>query len=263
MHYFSPVPKIPLLEIVKTDRTPDWVLGTAIDVGLKQGKTIIVVNDGPGFYTTRILALYMNEALDLLKDGGNFRDVDTALKDFGFPMGPFELFDLVGIDVASKITEVLSDYFDGRGLIPNTSSARMAADGLLGMKSGGGFYEYGDSKSHSRKKDVNEDAYTYFGDERLSFSSYEIQQRLALAMINEATYCLDEGVLKSARDGDIGAVFGLGFPPFRGGPFRYVDAVGASEFVRRLDSLREKYGSQFAPSPLLSTSAAEGRPFYD
>ena len=263
MHYFSPVPKIPLLEIVKTDRTPDWVLGTAIDVGLKQGKTIIVVNDGPGFYTTRILALYMNEALDLLKDGGNLRDIDTALKDFGFPMGPFELFDLVGIDVASKITEVLSDYFDGRGLIPNTSSARMAADGLLGMKSGRGFYEYGNSKSHSRKKDVNEDAYTYFGDERLSFSSYEIQQRLALVMINEATYCLDEHVLKSARDGDIGAVFGLGFPPFRGGPFRYVDAVGASEIVRRLDSLREKYGSQFAPSPLLSTSAAEGRRFYD
>jgi 3-hydroxyacyl-CoA dehydrogenase/enoyl-CoA hydratase/3-hydroxybutyryl-CoA epimerase len=263
MHYFSPVPKIPLLEIIRTDGTPEWVLATAIDVGLRQGKTVIVVNDGPGFYTTRILALYMNEALDVLRDGGSIPDVDTAVKNFGFPIGPFELFDLVGIDVASKITEVLSDYFVGRGIVVNAGSASMAADGLLGKKSGRGFYEYDRSGDQARKKDLNDEAYAYFSEERHPFSSADIQQRLALVMINEATYCLEEGVLQSAKDGDVGAVFGLGFPPFRGGPFRYVEAVGASEIVRRLESLRELHGPQFTPSGSLAAKGAEKGSFYN
>ncbi len=257
MHYFSPVPKIPLLEIIRSDRTPDWVLATAVQVGLKQGKTIIVVNDGPGFYTTRILAIYLNEALDLLNDGGRVREVDSAMKDFGFPMGPFELFDLVGLDVAAKITEVLADYFTERGISPNTAAAAMAEDGLLGRKSGRGFYEYGGKRDHARKKDVFANAYAYFGDERRSLPEEDIRQRLALVMVNEATYCLDEGVLQTARDGDVGAVFGLGFPPFRGGPFRYVDSVGTEEIVSRLEALSRSHGPQFTPSPLLSARAAE------
>lgn len=263
MHYFSPVPKIPLLEIIRTERTPEWVLATAIDVGLRQGKAIIVVNDGPGFYTTRILAVYLNEALDLLNDGKEIREIDSAMKDFGFPMGPFELFDLVGIDVASKITEVLSDYFNTRGIIPNASASSMAGDNLLGRKSARGFYTYTGKSSHARIKDVNDEAYGYFSKDKRPFAAEDIQQRLALSMVNEAAYCLHEGVLQSAQDGDVGAVFGLGFPPFRGGPFRYVDVVGTAEIIRRLEKLESAHGPQFAPSPLLSQRAAEDASVYD
>ena len=246
MHYFSPVPKIPLLEIVRTKSTPDWVLATAIDVGLKQGKTVIVVNDGPGFYTTRILAIYMNEALDVLADGGRIDDVDGAMKDFGFPMGPFELFDLVGLDVASKITEVLSSYFKGREIAPNDRASEMSEAGLKGRKSGRGFYTYdGDEKDK-----VNDAAYGCFGGRaRRELDRSAIQERLSLVMVNEAGYCLDEGILQSAQDGDVGAVFGLGFPPFRGGPFRYAEAIGTGELHRRLESLRERHGPQFTPAP--------------
>ena len=246
MHYFSPVPKIPLLEIVRTKSTPDWVLATAIDVGLKQGKTIIVVNDGPGFYTTRILAVYMNEALDVLAAGGRIDDVDRAMKDFGFPMGPFELFDLVGLDVSAKITEVLSKYFEERGIAPNGRASKMTEEGFAGRKSGRGFYTYdGDEKD-----EVNEAAYQFFdGGSRGDLDPSAVQERLSLVMVNEAAYCLDEGILQSAQDGDVGAVFGLGFPPFRGGPFRHAETIGAGEVRRRLESLRDRYGPQFTPAP--------------
>ena len=246
MHYFSPVPKMPLLEIVRTKSTPDWVLATAVDVGLKQGKTIIVVNDGPGFYTTRILALYMNEALDVLADGGRIDAVDSAMKDFGFPMGPFELFDLVGLDVAAKITEVLSKYFEDREITPNERASKMAEAGLTGRKSGRGFYTYDGDK----KDGVNESAYEYFGGgAKRDLDRSEVQERLSLVMVNEAAYCLDEGILQSSQDGDVGAVFGLGFPPFRGGPFRYAEVIGAGEMHRRLELLRERHGPQFTPAP--------------
>lgn len=265
MHYFSPVAKMPLLEIVRTANTPDWILGTAIDVGLRQGKAVVVVHDGPGFYTTRILAVYLNEALDLLRDGGRIREVDTAMKNFGFPMGPYELIDLVGVDVASKITEVLKEYFSGRGIRPNDAAEKLVRSDYLGRKSGKGFYVYDGKRENARKTEENDDVYGYFAGSggSGSFTEKEIQQRLALVMINEAAYCLDEGILSSARDGDIGAVFGLGFPPFRGGPFRYVDSIGTGELVRRLEALRDRHGPQFGPPALLSERAAKNQPVYD
>ncbi len=248
MHYFSPVPKIPLLEIVRTEHTPVWVLATAIEIGLKQGRTIIVVNDGPGFYTTRILALYMNEALDILSDGGRIDVVDQVMKEFGFPMGPFELFDLVGLDVASKITDVLTDHFESREIRPNHRASAMVEGGLKGQKSGRGFYTY----DGADKNEVNDGAYDYFGGpERGELDRKAVQDRLSLVMVNEAAYCLDEGILQSSRDGDVGAVFGLGFPPFLGGPFRYAEAFGEKRLRERLDELRTLHGPQFTPAPSL------------
>lgn len=248
MHYFSPVAKMPLLEIIRTERTPDWVLATAFEIGLTQGKTIIVVNDGPGFYTTRILALYLNEALDVLSDGGSIEVVDRIMKDFGFPMGPFELFDLVGLDVASKITDVLGEYMGGRGIRPNERASAMVEGGLMGQKSKRGFYVY----DGTVKDEVNEGAYDYFGGpDRGELDIGAIRDRLSLVMVNEAAYCLDEGVLQSARDGDVGAVFGLGFPPFRGGPFRYAETFGTDRLHERLTELRERHGRQFEPAPML------------
>ena len=258
MHYFSPVPKVPLLEIVRTPKTPRWVLATAVDVGLAQGKTIIIVNDGPGFYTTRVLAVYMNEALNLLDDGADIDRVDRLMRQFGFPMGPYELFDLVGIDVAAKITSVLSDFFSEREIRPNTKAAHMVSAGMKGRKSERGFYVYDDG----RRKNVDSDAYTYFrAASRVEMSDEIVIQRLVLSFANEAIHCLEDGIIESARDGDVGAVFGLGFPPFLGGPFRYVDLRGALTILRRLEQLRDKHGAQFSPSDMLREHARDDRAF--
>ena len=265
MHYFSPVPNIPLLEIIKTDQTAEWAVATARAVGLRQGKTVIVVNDGPGFYTTRILAIYMNEALLLLEEGGDARQIDEAMERFGFPMGPYELFDLVGIDTAAKITGVLSDFFDARNASVTRSAEKLVEVNLLGQKNGRGFYEY-DTGGPGRpdKGKLNDEVYRFFGGkDRHKMNPELIQQRLALIMVNEAIHCLGEGILTSPKDGDVGAVFGLGFPPFRGGPFRYVDAENAPAVIARMDRLRKAYGERFTPAPLLQEHAHSGTSFYE
>ncbi len=262
MHYFSPVPNIPLLEIIKTDDTADWALATAYDVGLKQGKTVIVVGDGPGFYTTRILALYMNEALLLLKEGGDIEQIDEAMMDFGFPMGPFELFDLVGIDVSAKITALMDRYLAERDLKISTSAATLERAGYLGQKNGTGFYHY--EEGGTDPQGVNDGVYVFFGGEdRKELLEPRIQERMALIMVGEAVRCLEEGILQSPTDGDLGAVFGLGFPPFRGGPFRYADRQSPQGLLTRLERLQKAHGERFRPAQLLYEYAQHGTRFHE
>lgn len=265
MHYFSPVPQMPLVEIIKTEETADWVLATAYETALRQGKTVIVVNDGPGFYTTRILAVFMNEALLLLEEGADIAQVDAAMVQFGFPMGPYALFDLVGMDVAAKITEVMGRYFTGRDMAISSSARKLVDAGYTGQKSGIGFYHYEKgAPGKVQKKNVNETIYAYFGGpSRNKMDTTEIQHRLALMMVNEATYCLQEGILQSPRDGDLGAVFGLGFPPFRGGPFRYIDQETAPATAARLSRLMVQHGERFKPSALLQEHASNGASFFN
>lgn len=256
MHYFSPVPKMPLLEIITTDKTADWALATAYDVGLKQGKTPIVVGDKPGFYTTRIISIYMNEALILLEEGVSIPAIDRAMKDFGFPVGPVKLIDEIGMDVGAKIGKVLGDFV-GERIGINTLFSRMMDAELLGRKSGAGFYNYGADRG------VNAKALEIIGaKEAKELSSQEIQDRLAFTMMNEAVHCLQEDVLKSPSDGDVSAVFGLGFPPFLGGPFWYMDALGIDKVVERLQELEKTYGKRFAPAQLLVDYAKEGKDFF-
>ena len=260
MHYFSPVQKLPLLEIIKTDKTPDWVLGTAFRAGLEQGKTVIVVGDAPGFYTTRILALFMNEALVMLEEGGDIAEIDKAMRDFGFPVGPIKLLDEVGIDVGAKINEVMRPFLEERGVKLSTKGKDVVEAGYKGRKNKQGFYKYEEGK---KSKEVNSEIYQFFGSKaRKSFGQEVIQERLSLMMINEAVRCLGEGVLSSPKDGDVGAVFGLGFPPFLGGPFWYLDRVGLSEAVTRLERLEGQHGVRFKPADLLKEYAREGRHFY-
>jgi 3-hydroxyacyl-CoA dehydrogenase / enoyl-CoA hydratase / 3-hydroxybutyryl-CoA epimerase len=258
MHYFSPVEKMPLLEIIVTDQTADWVTATCVEYGKRQGKTVIVVRDGTGFYTSRILGPYMNEAAWLLAEGAAIEDLDEALMDWGFPVGPIVLLDEVGIDVGQKVAGIMEKAFGERIKAPSTMDA-LIQDDRKGRKNGRGFYKY----ENGKKAGVDHSVYEVLGQtaDRKSFPKEEIQQRLGLAMINEAALCLQEGILRSARDGDIGAIFGLGFPPFTGGPFMYVDRVGASEIVRRLERFAERYGKRFEPAEILRQHARDGKRF--
>jgi 3-hydroxyacyl-CoA dehydrogenase/enoyl-CoA hydratase/3-hydroxybutyryl-CoA epimerase len=153
MHYFSPVPKMPLLEIVVTDRTADWALDTAWAFGTRQGKTCIVVKDGPGFYTTRILAPYLNEATLLLEEGASIEEIDSALKDFGYPVGPVALIDEVGIDVAAHVAADLGKAFADRGLETGDTLTRLFKAGYHGRKNRHGFYTYPPEKKKGRTAD--------------------------------------------------------------------------------------------------------------
>lgn len=258
MHFFSPVPKMPLLEIIVTDQTDDSVTATCVAFGKRIGKTVIVVRDGVGFYTSRILAPYMNEAAHLLAEGAAIEDIDRAMVQWGFPVGPITLLDEVGIDVAAHVAPIMHRAFGDR-LRPPDTMQRIVADGRYGRKNKRGFYTY-DGKS----KQVDQTVYDLLphGRQRKSIPLAEIQQRLSLAMINEAALCLQEGILRSPRDGDLGAIMGLGFPPFRGGPFRYVDAEGAGAIVARLESLASRLGGRLAPAPILLEMARSGRTFY-
>lgn len=262
MHYFSPVPKMPLLEIVVAESTAGWATSVAHAFGTKQGKTCIVVKDGPGFYTTRILAPFLNEAVLLVEEGARVEDVDRAMKDFGYPVGPLALVDEVGIDVAAHVADELGHVFAERGLEGSGAMPRLYEAGLHGRKNGRGFYLY-PAKKKKGPKPVNHEVYSLLGGaERRPIPETEIQDRLALLMVNEAVHCLQEGVISSPRDGDLGAILGLGFPPFRGGPFRYVDAVGASTIVDRLEALVREHGRRFAPVTMLTEMVKNRGRFY-
>lgn len=253
MHYLSPAHRIPLVEIVVTDRTAPWVTATCLALAEKQGKTAIVVRDGVGFYTTRILAAFVNEAMFALTEGAPIEEIDRALVDFGFPVGPIKLIDEVGIDVATQAITLLHRAFGAR-MAPAPGIESLLADQRRGRKNHRGFYRYG------RERGVDESVYGTLGvtPRPGDHPSHALAWRCTLAMVNEAARCLGEGVLRSARDGNIGAVFGLGFPAFRGGPFRFLDRIGPRPIVDRLERLRAAHGSRFEPAPLLVEAARDG-----
>jgi 3-hydroxyacyl-CoA dehydrogenase/enoyl-CoA hydratase/3-hydroxybutyryl-CoA epimerase len=258
MHYFSPVQKMPLLEVIVTPRTSKEATATAVALGKRQGKTVIVVGDGPGFYTSRVLAPYMNEAAEVLAEGAAIEAIDGALVDFGFPVGPITLLDEVGIDVGEKVGKILHEAFGDR-MRPPAALHEVVAGGRLGRKNRRGFYTYDE-----KKKRVDESVYDLLpgGRTRKAVDAREVQDRLVVQMVNEAIRCLGEGILRSPRDGDVGAVFGLGFPPFRGGPFRWADALGTRALLDKVEALRSRYGDRFEPAPLLIEHGRGNRPFH-
>ena len=265
MHYFSPVPKMPLLEIIKTDKTADWVIATCFDVGVRQGKTVIVVNDGPGFYTTRILAPLMNEAQLMLDEGGDILQIDREMNLFGYPVGPITLSDEVGIDVGAHIMsgELMQEMLKQRpDFKVSKTLLEISKAGYKGRKNKKGFYKYDESgKKVSVQVDPN--IYSFYGgNTRKKFDANEIHMRCVMAMVNEAALCLEEGIIENPLDGDIGAIFGLGFPPFRGGPFRYVDTLGAQQVVDILNDLAATHGARFKPAQILVDYAKSGKKFY-
>lgn len=260
MHYFSPVYKMPLLELISTDHTSDETIGMAKALASSQGKTVIQVKDGPGFYTTRILTSYLREALLLLAEGARIDDVDRAMKVFGFPVGPLTLMDEIGIDVAARVGHTLGKAYAGRWF-PCDTASRLSNAGFRGRKNQTGFYRY--SKKDDSRKQVNRKVYSFFSDtidQPVSVS--QIKERLVLIMINEAALCLQEDVISSARDGDIGAVMGLGYPPFRGGPFHYVDTRGPGDIVAGLEQMARRDRTRFQPAQILVDMAHHSKKFF-
>lgn len=258
MHYFSPADRMPLLEIVVTDQTAPAVTVTCVAYGKRQGKTVIVVRDGPGFYTSRILAPYLNEAAWLLTEGVAIETVDRTLVDFGFAAGPLALLDEVGIDVGFKVSGILGDAFGARMRAP-AGMQQLVEAGHLGKKSGSGFYEYS-GRSRRRGNRAVYDLLDVQPDKKAT--AIPIAERCTLSMLNEAARCLESGIVRSARDGDVGAVFGLGFPPFLGGPFRFADGLGAAKVVERLEHFASLHGERYRPAESLRRLAQQGRSFY-
>jgi 3-hydroxyacyl-CoA dehydrogenase/enoyl-CoA hydratase/3-hydroxybutyryl-CoA epimerase len=258
MHFFSPVARMPLLEVIPGARTAPDTVRTAAAFGRRLGKTVIVAKDTPGFWINRILAPYMNEAGSLLLVGVAIEEIDRLMVQWGFPVGPITLLDEVGLDVAQKASGVLHDAFGDR-LVPAPAFALLVKDGRLGRKAGKGFYKYANGK----KRGVDPAAYALVGvHPDGGIRPAEILQRLVLTMLNEAARAVGEGVVRSPRDGDIGAIFGFGFPPFRGGPLRHIDDLGAARVTADLERLADRYGERFSPCEVLQDQARRHGKFY-
>ncbi|MGP2515088.1 fatty acid oxidation complex subunit alpha FadJ [Yersinia sp. 2545 StPb PI] len=267
LHYFSPVDKMPLVEVIPHAKTSEETIATTVALARKQGKTAIVVADCAGFYVNRILAPYINEAARCVLDGEPIDSVDKALVNFGFPVGPITLLDEVGIDVGTKIMPILVEQLGPRFAAPPSFDV-ILKDGRKGRKNGRGFYLYpaatkGINWKKKQDKQVDTSVYVLLGvTPKAHIESSVIAQRCTMMMLNEAARCLDESIIRNPRDGDIGAVFGIGFPPFLGGPFRYLDSLGVEKVVKTLRLLAQQYGERFEPCQLLVSMAEQQQTFY-
>jgi enoyl-CoA hydratase/long-chain 3-hydroxyacyl-CoA dehydrogenase len=266
MHYFSPVDKMQLLEIITTDKTDMETKKAAVDVGLKQGKVVIVVGDGPGFYTTRILAPTLSEAIRMLQEGVDPKKMDKLSKGAGFPVGIATLIDEVGIDVAAHVAEDLQKAYGERfeGGNPEVLKGLVDAN-CMGRKSKKGLFVYADG---SKDRPLNQEGMNIIKKFSLdappaTASDEDIVLRMVTRFANEAVSSYQDGILATPLEGDIGAVFGLGFPPFSGGPFRYIDTMGAQVFVDHMRRFEQSYGVAFTPCQLLQDMAKSGKKFFN
>ena len=256
-HFFNPVHRMPLVEVVRGPRTSDATLVSAVGLARKLGKTPVVVKDAPGFIVNRILMPYLREAMVLLEEGYRVTEIDASMREFGMPMGPFEVLDEVGLDVANKVAGVLSKAFPDRMDASPALDALIAA-GRLGKKSGRGFYRHRGGK---RLPDPSVRGLLRLKRARQAPTPEILSERMVLAMINEAARCLEDGVAADAGLVDLAMIFGTGFPPWRGGPLRHADSLGLVKVESRLLALRAERGERFAPAGLLARLAAEGGSF--
>ena len=256
MHFFSPVHKMPLLEVIRHPGTSEEALATTVALGVEMGKTVIVVDDGPGFFTSRVLGPFVNEAAWILAQGARIEEIDRAMRGWGWPVGPLELLDEVGLDVAYHAGRVMAPYFGDRIAAPPAFETMIEA-GRKGRKSGKGFYDYS-----GKEKSPDPEVYELLGWSPSLVPAEEIVERCWLQMLNETARSMEDGVVRNPADVDIGVVFGFGFPPFRGGILREADRQGLEAVVRKLEGYAERYGERLAPAELLKTMAAEGKTFH-
>ncbi|MBI4364787.1 MAG: hypothetical protein HY568_05090, partial [Candidatus Latescibacteria bacterium] len=256
MHFFNPAVRMPLVEVIRTEAGDSAALGTVIALARRLGKTPVLVSDAPGFLVNRVLMPYLGEAVGLIERGYPPRGVDRALRSFGMPLGPLELLDEIGLDVARKVAHVLHDAFGSR-IAPVTLLDQLVAAGALGKKSGLGFYSYEKGRRHSVNPEFESTA-SRAGTAR----SQDLVDRLVDAMVNEAALALEERVVASPGDVDLAMVLGTGFPPFRGGLLRHADATGIGGIVERL-TRRQQEGAPAGPCGRLQQMALSGRRFYE
>lgn len=263
MHFFNPVNRMPLVEVIRGDKTSPKTVATIVELSKKMGKTPIVVKDVPGFLVNRILIPYANEAGFLVEEGANIQTVDNLILDFGMPMGPFTLADTVGIDVGYKVMKILENGYGERMKTSNLLEQMYNDKEIRGIKTGQGFFMY-DAKGE--KTAINPKVTKFIEDNGIKkhhFTREDIVDRCIFIMINEAAKCLEENVVKDAANLDMAMITGTGFPPFRGGLLKYADSVGIKNLVARLKKLQEKYGERFTPSNLLVKMAKNNQSFYD
>jgi 3-hydroxyacyl-CoA dehydrogenase/enoyl-CoA hydratase/3-hydroxybutyryl-CoA epimerase len=260
MHFFSPVAKMPLLEVIRHPGTSDEAVATVVDVGRTMGKTVIVVNDGPGFFTSRVLGTMLNEAAWMLTEGASIEQIDRAMTRWGWPVGPFALLDEVGLDVAKHAGEVVRAALGARLDAPEVFQ-RMIDDKRLGRKSKRGFYLYEEDKKDSGKA-VDPKVYKLIGWQERPIGDEEIVDRCWLQMLNETARCMEEGIIIDPADVDLGVIFGFGFPPFRGGLLREADRRGLAWVVERLEGFAAQHGRRLEPAELLREMARSGKTFH-
>lgn len=259
LHFFNPVHRMQLLEIVRGPRTSPATVATAVQFAKTLGKLPVLVNDRPGFLVNRILLPYLVEAVRLFAGGCPAPDLDRLMLDFGMPMGPLRLCDEVGLDVALHVAKDLEQRLPHP--VPlNDTLERMIARGWLGKKSGRGFYLHG--SKDGRETPNPEASATPTAPAAPAGEAARRLDRLVLLMVNEAARCLEENVVAAPEDVDFAMIFGTGWAPFRGGPLRYADRLGAAEVVRRLESLAREVAPHFAPCGRLRVMARESATFY-
>jgi 3-hydroxyacyl-CoA dehydrogenase / enoyl-CoA hydratase / 3-hydroxybutyryl-CoA epimerase len=259
LHFFNPVHKMPLVEIIKGSATTDEVLAITKEFALKLGKTTVTSADAPGFIVNRILVPYLREAILLLEEGVPPESIDKAMKSFGMPMGPITLMDEIGLDVGGKVIQVLYAAL-GERMVPPAIMSGLDGLKILGKKGGKGFYLYDEKK---KQAGFNPDVLALVKKEANPKMPNVIQDRLVLIMINEAARCLEEGVISEPSQLDLAMIFGTGFPPFRGGIIRYADSIGTELVCEKLGFLATVAGENYVPCKLLSEKAANHDTFYN
>jgi len=260
IHFFNPVRRMKLVEVIRGAKTSDETIATAVAFAKRIGKSPIVVNDGPGFLVNRLLFPYMNEAIELLCDGASIKEIDRAATAFGMPLGPIALYDLVGLDTATYAGMTMYQAFPDR-VVASPLVPAMVKQGRLGQKSGRGFFNYQNKKARAEDDpEMGRFIATYRRGQR-KFTRDELTNRLFLPMLLEATRMLAEKIVRDVRDVDLGLIFGLGFPPFKGGLLYWADTIGAKKLLELIKPL-EPLGARFQPTPLLLEMAKEGRKFY-
>lgn len=259
IHFFNPVRKMQLVEVIRGQQTSDETIATAVAYAKKIGKMPIVVNDGPGFLVNRLLLPYLNEALELLAEGASIESIDKAAVKFGMPLGPIALFDMVGIDTAMYAGRVMWEAFPDR-IVASPILPALVKAGRLGQKTGAGFFKY-NAKGKAEADPAAQAIIDRYKRSEQTFTTDQLIWRLFLPMLLEATRALDDHIVRDPRDIDLGLIFGLGFPPFKGGLMFWADTVGADMLVEMLKPL-EHLGKRGQPTERLLNMAKSGEKFY-
>ncbi|EPC03697.1 multifunctional fatty acid oxidation complex subunit alpha [Litchfieldella anticariensis FP35 = DSM 16096] len=266
MHFFNPVHRMPLVEVIRGEKTSDAAVGATVAYARAMGKTPIVVNDCPGFLVNRVLFPYFGGFSLLIEHGADFQRVDKVMERFGWPMGPAYLLDVVGMDTAVHANEVMAEGFPERMAREDKTAIQVMADNdRLGQKNGKGFYAYEEDKKGKPKKVSDDQAYELVKSvvaKEQDFSDEEIIARMMVPLCLETVRCLEDGIVDSPAEADMAMIYGIGFPPFRGGALRYIDATGVAEFVDLADRLADELGPLYAPTDKLRQMAKAGECFY-